>query len=313
MSEHIQVQAMSKGGDGFASGVGLQGINRFWQAPASVKFYIFAGKFRRFFRKLPAVIQLPFGSWWLARGSALDECLMTGNFERAETQFLRRYLHNGMTILDVGAHHGYYALLASRAVGSAGKVVAFEPSPKERCRLQQHLRLNDCRNVRVEPFALEAVEEEKDLFLVDGAEDYCNSLRPPVVNAGTTTIKVRTTTLDKIVRLRQIGSVDFIKMDVEGAELNVLNGARELLNTNPRPVLLVELYDMRTAPWGYAAREVVRLLANTGYRWYEIHSDGTLASVDAGREVYDANLVAIPPEREQDVLSRVAAERVLGV
>ncbi len=282
----------------------------FSQAPARVKLHIVASKFRRLFHTLPGVIQLPFGSWWLLRGSALDESLLTGNFELAETAFLQRYLHSGMTILDVGAHHGYYALLASRAVGAGGKVIAFEPSPKERVRLQQHLQLNGCVNVQIESFALEAVEDEKVLYLVDGAEDYCNSLRPPVVNAETTTINVKTTTLDKFLHNHGIDKVDFIKMDVEGAELNALSGAKEILAKRPRPVLLVELYDMRTAPWGYAAREVVQLLAKQGYSWYEIRLDGTLASVEADRDVYDANLVAIPPERKQDVFKRVAEERV---
>lgn len=308
MSE--QVQAISKGGGVFPARVAPSEGHHFWQVPVRVQFYIFAGKFRRFFRTVPRVIQLPFGSWWLAYGNALDESLLTGKFEPAETEFLMRYLHSGMTVLDVGAHHGYYALLASRSIGASGKVIAFEPSPKERVRLRQHLQLNGCSNVSVESFALEEVEEEKELFLVDGTEDYCNSLRPPVVNAGTTTIKVKTTTLDKFLRRKVIDRVDFIKMDVEGAELNVLKGAQELFTKTPRPVLLVELYDMRTAPWGYAAREVVQLLAKLGYRWYEIHLNGSVASVETDRDVYDANLVAIPPEREEDVLIRVNAERV---
>ena len=304
------MQAIPKSGGVFPARVAPSESYPFWQVPARVQFYIFAGKFRRLLRTLPRVIQLPFGSWWLAYGNALDESLMTGKFEPAETEFLRRYLHSGMTVLDVGAHHGYYALLASCAVGANGKVIAFEPSPKERVRLGRHLRLNGCRNVSVESFALEAVEEEKELFLVDGDEDYCNSLRPPVVNAGTTTIKVKTTTLDKFLHRKAIDRVDFIKMDVEGAELNVLKGANEIFTKMPRPVLLVELYDMRTAPWGYAAREVVQLLAKLGYRWYEIHLDGSLARVEAHLEVYDANLVAVPPEREDDVLKRFSAERV---
>lgn len=303
------MQAMSKSGDAFTVEVALQEPGRFWRAPSRVKFHIAASKFRRLIPTLPGVIQLPFGSWWLSHGSALDECLLQGEFEPAETVFLRRYLHDGMTLLDIGAHHGYYTLLASKAVGPNGRIIAFEPSPKERIRLREHLRLNDCENVRVEPFALEATEEKRDLYLVEGAEDYCNSLRPPVVNASTTTITVQTTTLDKFLSTVHIDRIDFIKMDVEGAELSVLKGAEKLLARSARPVWLVELFDMRTAPWGYAAREVVQLLAKRGYRWYEIHLDGSLTPVAANREVYDANLVAVPPEHEQEVLTRVTAER----
>jgi FkbM family methyltransferase len=303
------VQAMSKTGGVFTMEVALQEPSRFWRVPARVKFHIAASKLKRFIPTLPGVIQLPFGSWWLSHGSALDECLLQGSFELAETAFLQKYLHGGMTILDIGAHHGYYTLLASKAVGGNGRIIAFEPSPKERGRLGEHLRLNNCENVRVEPFALEATEEKRELYLVEGAEDYCNSLRPPVVHAGTTTITVQTTTLDRFLGAEQIDKVDFIKMDVEGAELNVLKGAGELLAKSPRPVWLIELFDMRTAPWGYAAREVVQLLAKRGYRWYEIQLDGSLTPVEADRDVYDANLVAVPPEREREVLARATAER----
>jgi len=312
VTDQVQAPTIAKDGAAFSARLALQGIRGSSKAPARVKFHIVASKFRRLFHTLPGVIRLPFGSWWLVRGSALDETLMDGRFEPAETAFLRRYLESGMTILDVGAHHGYYSLLASRAVGLGGKIIAFEPSPRERLRLQEHLQLNNCTNVQVEAFALEAVEDEKELFLVNGAEDYCNSLRPPAVNAGTTTIKVNTTTLDRFLHRHNIDTVDFIKMDVEGAELNVLNGAKKLLTRKQRPVLLVELYDMRTAPWGYAAKEVVQLLAECGYLWYEIRLDGSLAFVKATHERFDddANLVAIPPERERYVHEKVAAGRM---
>jgi FkbM family methyltransferase len=303
------MQEMSKTGDVFTADVALQEPSGFWRAPSRVKLHIAASKFRRLIPSLPGVIQLPFGSWWLSHGSALDECLLREIFEPAETAFLRKYLRSGMTVLDIGAHHGYYTLLASRAVGSNGRIIAFEPSPKERIRLGEHLRLNNCENVHVEPYALEATKEKRDLYLVEGAEDYCNSLCPPVVNARTTTITVETTTLDSFLSTQPINEIDFIKMDVEGAELSVLKGAEELLAKSPRPVWLVELFDMRAAPWGYAAREVVQLLAKRGYRWYGIREDGTLTSVEANRDVYDANLVAVPPEREQEVRTRVKAER----
>lgn len=303
------MQAVPKNGEVFTAEVALQEPGRFWRVPARVKLHIAASKLKRLIPTLPGVIQLPFGSWWLSRGSALDECLLQGSFEPAETAFLQRYLHSGMTILDIGAHHGYYTLLASKAVGANGQIIAFEPSPKERIRLGEHLRLNECQNVRVEPSALEATEEKRELYLVQGAEDYCNSLRPPVVEAGTTTITVQTTTLDSFLNFQRIDNVDFIKMDVEGAELNVLRGAKELLGKRPRPVWLVELFDIRTAPWGYAARQVVQLLAERAYRWYEIQVDGNLTPIEANRDVYDANLVAVPPEREHEVLTRVRAER----
>jgi hypothetical protein len=90
--------------------------------------------------------------------------------------------------------------------------------------------------------------------------------------------------------------VDFAKLDVEGAELDVLKGALRLLNTVPRPVLLVEVYDIRTQPWGYQAREIVGFLEELGYRWFELLNSGSIRPVAATLQVYDANLVAVPRE-----------------
>jgi hypothetical protein len=86
-------------------------------------------------------------------------------------------------------------------------------------------------------------------------------------------------------------------LDVEGAELEVLKGALGVLQTIPRPVLLVEVYDIRTQPWGYKAREIVQFLDNQGFRWYELLKDGSIQAIASNLQTYDANLVAIPEER----------------
>jgi hypothetical protein len=99
--------------------------------------------------------------------------------------------------------------------------------------------------------------------------------------------------------------VDFVKLDVEGAELDVLNGALALLNAAPRPVLLVEVYDIRTEPWGYKAREIVHFLSKLGYQWFQLRKDGSLEGIGTDLDVYDANLVAVPDENVTDVLQWV--------
>lgn len=76
------------------------------------------------------------------------------SFEENERRFVEQFLKEGMTMLDIGAHHGFYTVLASKKVGSSGRVFAFEPSPREHQKLLRHLKLNRCANVRVEPFAL---------------------------------------------------------------------------------------------------------------------------------------------------------------
>jgi FkbM family methyltransferase len=231
----------------------------------------------------------------------LDGILMAGSFESEESRFLMRFLKPGMMVLDVGAHHGYYTLLSSKAVGPEGTVIAFEPSPRERTRLREHTQLNRCANVSIEPMALGICNQEVDFFLVQGAEDYCNSLRPPVVDAATTRITTAVTTLDDFLSREDRRRVDFIKLDVEGAELGVLRGAPRLLATKPRPVLLVEVYDIRTAAWGYAACEIVSLLGGMGYRWYRLLKGGVPEPISADLLSYDMNLLAVPIERDREL------------
>ncbi len=86
-----------------------------------------------------------------------------------------------MTVLDIGAHHGLYTLLAARRVGPRGKVVAFEPSPREKRKLLLNMRLNRLRNIQVSACALGNCEGDAELYLVDGKDAASNSHRPPNV------------------------------------------------------------------------------------------------------------------------------------
>src|SRR5258705_12643705 len=82
--------------------------------------------------------------------------------------------------------------------------------------------------------------------------------------------------LDDVLWRLKVDVVDFIKLDVEGAELSVLEGAGRLLQGPSRPVILTEVQDIRTRAWGYRAREIVDLLLGKTYCWYSLKADGSL-------------------------------------
>ena len=280
-----------------------QRIGRFLASPARRKYITLANRGRRIFPGMPILLRLPFGAWWLAEKSALDHELIYNEFEQLETRFVERLLRPGMTVIDVGAHHGLYTLLASKRVGRKGRVIAFEPSPRECRRLEKHLRWNRCSNVQLMPCAVGDEPGETDFYLVEGSQDWCNSLRPPAVHEPTNRVRVSVRRLDDTLEELDVSKVDFIKLDVEGAELSVLYGVMRVLLRGSRPAILAEVQDTRTQPWGYAAREIIQFLICMQYRWFAIAAKGALLPISCDQETYDANLVALPVERTEEFLS----------
>ena len=99
--------------------------------------------------------------------------------------------------------------------------------------------------------------------------------------------------------------MDFIKLDVEGAERDVLQGAERLLDRKPRPVILAEIQDVRTKPWGYRAKEIIQHLSHKGYKWLRPTTDGLLRDLDTSLDEYEGNFVAVPEERLGQVRERI--------
>lgn len=162
--------------------------------------------------------------------------------------------------------------------------------------MRLHLRLNRCSNVEVIMCALGAAAETGDLHVVLGTDSGCNSLRPPEVSQPTDVLPVAVERLDDVLKARGIDQVDFIKLDVEGAELSVLQGASELLRRSLRPVILSEVQDLRTKPWGYRAKEILTHLRDANFTWFRLLDGGSVESLDLGSQTFDGNFVACPKE-----------------
>jgi hypothetical protein len=107
--------------------------------------------------------------------------------------------------------------------------------------------------------------------------------------------------LDECLEREGIEHVDFVKMDVEGAEIEVLNGATRLLDRRPRPVLMCEVYDIRTAPWGYPANAIIDFLNQRGFKWLSLLDDHRLSLVASDAGEFAGNYIAVPEERIADV------------
>ena len=241
---------------------------------------------------LPLPLRISPGLWWIARNDVVSDGLFAGTFELSERAVFASLIKPGATVLDIGAHAGLYSLMASRLAGDGGRVVAFEPSPRERRRLLRHIALNRCTNVTVEPIALGDAEGEADLFVVQGSETGCNSLRPGNIGP-VRPVRVPLRRLDGYAARGEIRGVDVVKMDVEGGELSVLRGAEAVFRAM-RPVLLCEIEEARIQPWGYKGRDIVDLMAGWGYEWSVIVAGGALVPLRPGHSEFSGNFLARP-------------------
>ncbi len=257
------------------------------------------------FLNAPVPCRLPYGGWFLAYGDTIGLRVLWGalsghSYADHEWRFFLRFLRPGMTVFDIGANQGYFTILASRALGASGKVFAFEPAPPEFLKLRTNLRINRCRNVVAESQAIGCSRGRTEFHLCLDYQGSFSSIRQQArdVTSRRELIEVPITMLDEYVRENNLESVDLIKVDAEGGELDALKGATQVLR-QLRPAVLCELADVRTRPWGYAARDIYSYLISFGYRWYRFTDLGNLVPA-VPQESYDPfweNLVGLPQEK----------------
>jgi FkbM family methyltransferase len=234
-------------------------------------------------------------------------CLyVCGSFEPNEFAFLDEFLRPGMVFIDAGANDGFYTLFAARKVGPAGKVIAVEPSSRERVNLRRNIQRNNFDNVRIVTEALGAASGQADLRLAHDKHSGHNTLgrfaHDDVTAARPERVQVET--LDVVVERLALPRVDFIKIDVEGAEASVIAGGHIALRTM-RPVLLMELNDRALRAQGNSAEELLSTLRET-FR-YEVMSFSTETGrieLCAQGAPLSANIVAVPRNRVDELLAR---------
>lgn len=232
---------------------------------------------RRLLSLLPEEVVVPIcrgplrGSRWLL-GSHHEECWL-GTYERECQEMFLRYVGEGDVVYDIGAYVGFYSLLAARLVGPAGRVYAIEPVPRNQALLRRHLELNRVSNVVLLGTVLAAAPGEV-LF-----DDSRGANRGRISLCGT--VRLPAESLDRLLADQVVEPPSFIKLDVEGAETEVLRGATTMLSLH-RPIVLVSTHGPEVH------RETVNLLAGLGYAVTAVSGEDCDASHD---------LIALPAHR----------------
>jgi len=190
---------------------------------------------------------------------------LTGCYEPPTARVIAALLNPADTFIDVGANSGFFTLLASHCVGPNGRVLAFEPVPSMRSRLQGNLSLNAAENVVIHDIALS--NEAGEHLFHEGPPGHkgLSSLRSLTNEA--TSFSVKTMPLDDL--LDDEFAVNLIKIDVEGAEQLVVNGMQQLL-ARQKPHIVIEVTDSYLAALGHNAVALCQSLCDLGYRMYRI-------------------------------------------
>jgi FkbM family methyltransferase len=219
-----------------------------------------------------------------------------GEYEPDTEAIIRRYLRPGDVAIDVGANIGIHTLPMSEAVGPQGVVLAVEPLPSVRERLERNLELNRATNVRV--IAQAASDREGSAQLYPPRADAANFGQASLARLGhldeAAPIEVSLVTLDAIVRAHGLDRVRLIKIDVEGHDREVMAGAIALIDRY-KPVLIFEFSPEHTSEIGNDWDDTVDLLVRQrSYRLSEMWR-GALTPLGERPPRHQSMILGLPP------------------
>lgn len=180
-------------------------------------------------------------------------------YELETQKIFREFIKSNMIVLDVGANIGYLSLIAAQLVGPQGKVYSVEPGPDNLEYLQKNVTDNALSNVEILPYAAGAMHRLRHFYLRDISTTH--SFYAPTKPSDARSIEVQEIPLDEVVKER----VDFIKLDVEGEEIEALKGMRQILESNKKIQLLVEWSPKLLQRAGYSPSELPKWLRQEGF------------------------------------------------
>ena len=225
-----------------------------------------------------------------------------------ETILIRRLLTPNDTFVDVGAHIGYFTLVAAKYTRH---VFAFEPNPSTYAYLQRNIQLNPALASRVTSYPIALSDHVGSASLFNSPEHPDLASLQPIESAHTV---VEAVTLDTLDHVLSAYNISFLKIDVEGGELDVLNGARETVGRD-RPLVLCELLEPFQQRFGHTCQDIVHFFHEYGYKAYHVQEDTSrrgnviVKPLDLAELSVDEanNALFVPSERVAETLTRLSS------
>ena len=228
--------------------------------PASVKKQL--NKLYRYFPDREVTINID-GIWYKLDLSKLvhAQIYFYGYWEKYTSIVFEKYIKPGMTVLDIGASTGVHTLRMAKLAGETGKVYAFEPSDWMHERLLNNIKLNDFKNIVTEKIALSEVTK-KALYLSEQHDRVDKKPNPRKY------IRMQYMKLDDYFAKGRITALDFIKMDVDGYECRILEGATKTIKKY-KPIMIIEIGKGLQEAYDRSLEELLNLLKSFGYKFYD--------------------------------------------
>ena len=179
--------------------------------------------------------------------------------EPGVAKFMRKKIKKGMIVIDAGAHIGYFTLFMARLAGDKGKVYAVEPDKNNISILKKNISANHISNVVTKMAAITSSSKPVKLYISDGVS-WDHRIGYGKDEKKRKYRKVDGVALDKLTK----GRVDFIKMDIQGAELLAFNGAKKIFKNNKNLVVVVEFWPYGLSKTGCSANEMIGFLKRYG-------------------------------------------------
>lgn len=231
------------------------------------------------------------------------ETLNFGTFEREDEQALYQAAEGSRIVFDIGANIGWYTLNLAKRLPDV-QVYAFEPLPETFGYLQANVALNALTNIHLHNFGFS--DAERDLtFYFNPESSGSASLADLTESDQVQEVRCRVNRLDDFVETHGL-CPDFIKCDVEGAELMVFQGGRKTLE-RCRPVLFAEMLRKWAAKFGYHPNDILQLMTEIGYRSFASAPTGLVEITTIDEGTMETNFIFLHREKHAERIAALGA------
>jgi len=230
------------------------------------------------------------------------EILNFGDYESSEIYMARRFLKKDSILLDIGANIGWCSLNLSKYVPK-GRILAFEPIPKTYNYLKKNIEINGVRNIEKYNFGFS--DKKGDFVLYYNPKlSAASSLQRLHGDKEVVPIKCKLKKLDDFAKEKGLSKIDFIKCDVEGAEILAIKGGLETIKKT-LPVMFLEMLRKWSAKFGYHPNDIIKILSDIGYKCYVIENMKLVEIKEVKENTIATNFYFLHPKKHATFLKEL--------